>query len=219
MMRNRWGIEIKPGYYAWAAGPRGGTVEGVISKIERTGEFARAYGPRVIFASGQSVGIDDISQVLAPMRVTKGGIVKANPTPRLKRADQPSQRARVTERGTTTKRASKRLQKRRIATHYEKTPGVWANPLTRVKVKSPSKATKAPPTKRLIDRRKVTQKAPPGFYANPISKALYIVWHTARDGIKHQMLATFTKLAAAKEYAQAYANAHDVSVAIETKKL
>jgi hypothetical protein len=214
MMRNKAGVEVKRGYYVWASNGRS-KWEGVIDRIEKT-----ADGQRYVFlTSGHGFHIESVDQVLAPMRVTKGGIVKENPTPRLERHDQPSQRARVTARGSTTKKASERLKKRRIATHYEKTPGVWANPLTRVKVKSPSKATKAPPSQRLIERRKTTQKAPAGFYANPIGKALYIVWHTARDGIKHQMLATFPKLAAAKEYAQAYANAHGVSVAIETKKL
>lgn len=44
---------------------------------------------------------------------------------------------------------------------------VTQNPLTRVKVKSPSQRTKAAPDARLLKRRKTTQKAPPGFYANP----------------------------------------------------
>ena len=46
-----------------------------------------------------------------------------------------------------------------------------ANPLTRVKVKSPSMATGAPPSKRLTKRRKATAKAPTGYYANPMSEA------------------------------------------------
>jgi hypothetical protein len=41
------------------------------------------------------------------------------------------------------------------------------NPLTRVRVKSPSMATGAPPSKRLTKRRKATNKAPAGYYANP----------------------------------------------------
>ncbi len=45
-----------------------------------------------------------------------------------------------------------------------------ANPLTRVKVKSPSMATGAPPSKRLTKRRKATAKAPQGYYANPSPK-------------------------------------------------
>lgn len=42
------------------------------------------------------------------------------------------------------------------------------NPLSRVKVGSPSQRTGEAPTKRLTKRRKATQKAPPGYYANPL---------------------------------------------------
>lgn len=54
----------------------------------------------------------------------------ANPTPRLDRADQPSQRPHVDPKtGRETKRATKRLQQRRALTHYQRAPGVWANPV------------------------------------------------------------------------------------------
>jgi hypothetical protein len=41
------------------------------------------------------------------------------------------------------------------------------NPLVRVKLRSPSIRTKKSPSKRLLDRRKRTMKAPPGYWANP----------------------------------------------------
>lgn len=41
------------------------------------------------------------------------------------------------------------------------------NPLTRVKVSSPSMATGKAPTKRLVKRLKKTERAPKGVYANP----------------------------------------------------
>lgn len=41
------------------------------------------------------------------------------------------------------------------------------NPLTRVKVNSPSMLTKKAPTTRLVKRRKKTERAPKGVYANP----------------------------------------------------
>lgn len=47
------------------------------------------------------------------------------------------------------------------------------NPLTRVKVNSPSMATGQPPSKRLIARRKKTAKAPPGIYANPKARTTF----------------------------------------------
>ncbi|TXH49686.1 MAG: hypothetical protein E6Q97_22245 [Desulfurellales bacterium] len=42
------------------------------------------------------------------------------------------------------------------------------NPLTRVKVNSPSMLTKKAPSKRLVARRKKTERAPKGVYANPV---------------------------------------------------
>lgn len=41
------------------------------------------------------------------------------------------------------------------------------NPLSRVKLNSPSMATGEAPSKRLKKRRKATQNAPEGYYANP----------------------------------------------------
>lgn len=46
------------------------------------------------------------------------------------------------------------------------------NPLTRVKVKSPSYRTGKAPSKRLVQRRKSTKDAPAGYYANPAGKAV-----------------------------------------------
>lgn len=55
----------------------------------------------------------------------------ANPTPRLERADQPSQREHFNAKtGKMTTRPTKRLKERRALTHYADTPGVWANPST-----------------------------------------------------------------------------------------
>lgn len=94
----------------------------------------------------------------------KGQTVTArNPTPRIKKsqlAKKPSQ--------LTGEAPSPRLVKRRKKTAAQSMPGVWANPLTRVKVKgAPQRGGEM--TDRLKARRKTTQKAPPGFYANPAS--------------------------------------------------
>lgn len=58
------------------------------------------------------------------------------------------------------------------------------NPLTRVKVKSPSMATGAPPSKRLTKRRKATAKAAPGYYANPLTDEDATFVREARARIK-----------------------------------
>ena len=103
-----------------------------------------------------------------------------------------------------------------MKTHYAKTPGVWANPLVRVKVKSPAQRGKGDPSPRLVARRKTTQKAPEGFYANPLPK------HYGSASAKEWVLieiqkpsdkrfkrhATFEHAAEARVYARALHNAH-----------
>lgn len=74
-MRNRFGIEVKKGYHVFARTARGDAIEGRAVKVAR--EAGR--GVVVTLDSGITVGIDDVSQVLPPMRVTRGGVVKANP--------------------------------------------------------------------------------------------------------------------------------------------
>lgn len=96
-----------------------------------------------------------------------------------------------------------------------------ANPLTRVKVKSPSMATGAPPSKRLTKRRKATAKAPQGYYANPV-KFQHSVHAAdrmdnvvqARHGRAWSDVARFVDFNTAKQYAQAYADAHNVQVKV-----
>lgn len=318
-MRNRWGVEIKRGYYAWASGARGDKVEGTIVAIDRTSDFARAYGPRVTFDSGVSVGIDDISQVLPPMRMTRGGVIKANPADihididshntkgrnvrasnpvtearelwlyarnlfaivnaardayqrgasaaawrsialRAARSysaefgdgasawrriftdddlsvvatmlrddmqneaeddaqyasnplartypDAPSQREHIGRGGKPTKRPSARLVERRLKTAAMPMPGVWANPLVRVKVGSKSMASKSPPDSRLRARRRLTDKAPPGFYANPLPAFPYRVESRAPGATGWLPRGSFRTANDAKQFARSYANEH-----------
>lgn len=97
------------------------------------------------------------------------------------------------------------------------------NPLTRVKVSSPSMATGKAPTSRLVKRRKKTERAPKGVYANPgkvrtkydamAADQMRIMVYEKRGG-KFNHIANFDVLSKAKEYAQAYADAHNVSVEI-----
>lgn len=78
-MRNRWGVEIKKGHWVSGRTSRGDAVQGRVAKIERTGDYARAYGPRVILDTGESLGVDDIAQTLGPMTVEDDGTVRQNP--------------------------------------------------------------------------------------------------------------------------------------------
>jgi hypothetical protein len=110
----------------------------------------------------------------------------ANPTPRLSRADQDSQREHFNPKtGRMTKRATPRLKERRALTHYADTPGVWANP--------------APPMKY-------------GFDPYDADRGTYTVYDKRKG--KFYETAQFKDFAKAKEYAQAYANAHNCQVKI-----
>lgn len=224
MMRNRWGIELKKGYHAWSTwGNRRTPIDGPIVEIDRSSDFARAYGPQVTLKSGYHhyvVGADDISQVLPPMKIGRGGVVKANPLTRTT-IDAPSQRERVTERGTTTKRPSARLIERRIKTASTSRKGIYANPLVRVKVNSPSMATNEAPDDRLLNRRRRTAKAPAGFYANPVrpsAKRYYVTVKKPRSS-RFEPVAEFKLWEFAVVYGRALRNAHPSwTVKVEERK-
>jgi len=96
------------------------------------------------------------------------------------------------------------------------------NPLTRVKVKSPSQRSGAAPSKRLVARRKATAKAAPGYYANPKRRpapAGFCVHHATPTGHAGKAIATFRAKGDAIEYAKAYAKGHRVPVVIVGKGL
>lgn len=121
MMRNRWGVEVKKGQYAWAHAPRGGMIEGRIRKIEGRGSDAF-----VTFESGQTASLDDVVQVLGEMKRGPGGVVKQNPLLRVK-VGSPSQRPHRTDDGGESNAPTGRLKARRRKT--VKAPrGVYANP-------------------------------------------------------------------------------------------
>lgn len=84
------------------------------------------------------------------------------------------------------------------------------NPLTRVKVGSPSMSTGEAPTKRLRKRRTKTARAPAGLYANPAhDKAQllqYFVQWENRD--EWRTIAAFVIGADAKQYAKAWHALH-----------
>lgn len=299
-MRNRWGVEIKRGYFAWARTGRNGEREesGRVVKLDSRSDFARAYGAQITLQNDAgrefTVNSDAITQVLPPMRRTRGGVVKANPIAearelflyaindaktyrlvkeiaaggamtwnaianqaarnyaadhanlrdwnkifsvsdrevvasmlrehyaetgvvKMKRnplsrvaIDSPSQRERTTATGKRTKRPSARLIERRVKTASTSRKGIYANPLTRVKVNSPSMATDEAPDARLLDRRKRTAKAPAGFYANPLkpSRERYHVSVMKPRDKSFQSVARFKLWEFAAAYGRALRNAH-----------
>jgi hypothetical protein len=65
-MRNRWGIDIRTGLTVVANAARGGTVRGTVTKIDRSSDFAKAYGAQVHLDTGSTVGADDVKTVEKP---------------------------------------------------------------------------------------------------------------------------------------------------------
>lgn len=56
---NRWGARLEVGAPVTVVHPRGGETRSTIARIETSGEYARAYGPRVVLATGGSASVDD----------------------------------------------------------------------------------------------------------------------------------------------------------------
>lgn len=108
----------------------------------------------------------------------------ANPTPRLGRADQPSQREHFNAKtGKMTTRPTKRLKERRALTHYADTPGVWANP------------SAAP-------------FAPPPHYGDATAREWFLIETKGPKDKRFYRHATFARSEEAKMYARALHNAH-----------
>lgn len=248
MMRNRWGVEVRRGHWVHANGPRGGAIEGRVIAIDRSSDMARAYGPRVTLEGGQTIGIDDVSQSLGPMTVARDGTVKQNPEGNaigmrtdpsgrtLYASDLPGHGGKdwgYTDRSEKALPLSPYWQ-RRFAANC-RAVGVQCrfisvNPLTRVKVGSPSQrahrmregGTSTAPTKRLRARRSKTAKTKVrGVYANPADKVskLYVVHRADANGRPAYYMAAFRKKSEAIAAAKAYANGSNTPYVIETRIL
>ncbi len=221
-MRNRWGVEIKAGYWAEASYGRNGDekIAGFIVRTDQRSSFARAYGPQTTIDVGGHeyvVGSDSIRSAHPLPENIKRARRGKNPLSRTSvAADSQRERVSVSAKGraTKTKSPSRRLMARRRAT--EKAPaGFYANPLTRVKINSPSMATGEAPDVRLIKRRKKTAKGPVGVWANPINhygdpdqKFWFVVLAQRPRENRFRRVATFAMKGEAIIYARAYHNAH-----------
>jgi len=87
--------------------------------------------------------------------------------------------------------------------------------LTRVKLKSPSMRDGEPVEKgsRLYERRRTTAKAPPGFYANPLTEIRAYV--AKPDGTpSKRRIGTFDNLKKAKAFATKFANENGAAVVL-----
>lgn len=222
-MRNRWGIEIKKGYFVQGRGPRGGEFSGVVAAVDSSSAYAKGYGPQLTLDNGSAVSADDVSQTLGKMTVSRGGVVKQNPLTRIKRSEIKSKPSQAT--GLPP---DERLVKRRKRTANMVVPGIFANPLTRVVSRtSDSQRSHIGPngkktkhaTRRLIKRRDYTEAAPEGFYANPAPRQMYVLHRVDANGKPVYHVAIFNKKSDAVEFATVYAKQYGVTLGIETKKL
>jgi hypothetical protein len=191
--RNAHGVELKPGNWFMGAdeyGHKEGIIDRVVNiKGEPTVVYATAQGERPVL----TILADNVFSTLGPMIIEGDGTVKQNPAPRslvnrwgtrlrvgqlvsVQAARGGRYEARIA--GFATTGDFVRAYGRQVVSDTGGTFGVddvhsvieeapRKNPLTRVKVKSPAQRGGAAPDARLTKRRKVTQKAPPGFYANP----------------------------------------------------
>ena len=156
---------------------------------------------------------------------------KANPD----KANKEMQQYTVFHRGTsniagTVRETSPKAAKEKIANRLglptltylvaRKTNPDKAKP--RAYVKRASQATGAPPSKRLVTRRKKALTAPAGYFPNPKAAAAtqYTVFRAEVRGNQRTAtrLADFDSLKTAKEYANAYANKYNVSTLITPRK-
>jgi hypothetical protein len=99
--------------------------------------------------------------------------------------------------------------------------GVKSNPdkaKPRAYVKRVSQATGAPPTKRLMTRRKMALKAPAGYFPNP-GTGMMTGYQVICMHPKKHVVGIFKTMAEAKQIATAMANAKGVAYGVKTVKV
>jgi hypothetical protein len=199
---------LKPGDWIHAESPGGGIVQGRVSRLALDSPV-----PHVVLPDGTKVPLSWIQQRLGPMSRDGDGTIRQNPNPKGRTM------ATAKKKPTAKQLAARKLfAARSRAGTLGKTRK--ANPLTRVKVKSPSMATKKAPTKRLTARRKATAKAPRGYYANPAGHRApsgFAVHKATASNTAGALLATFPNKPAAVQYGKAYADMKRCAVVIVGK--
>jgi len=119
-----------------------------------------------------------------------------------------AERARAGTLGKTAKR--KAVVKRK--TNPDK-----AKP--RAYVKRASQATGAPPSKRLVTRRKKALTAPAGYFPNPKAAAMMTGYQVICMHPKKHVVGVFKTMAEAKQIATAMANAKGVAYGVKAVKV
>jgi hypothetical protein len=89
----------------------------------------------------------------------------------------------------------------------------------RAYVKRASQATGAPPSKRLMTRRKKALTAPAGYFPNPKVSGMVTAYQVICMHPKKHVVGIFKTMAEAKQIATAMANAKGVAYAVKTVKV
>jgi hypothetical protein len=89
----------------------------------------------------------------------------------------------------------------------------------RAYVKRVSQATGAPPSKRLMTRRKKALTAPAGYFPNPKASGMVTAYQVICMHPKKHVVGIFKTMAEAKQIATALANANGVAYAVKTVKV
>jgi hypothetical protein len=89
----------------------------------------------------------------------------------------------------------------------------------RAYVKRMSQATGAPPSKRLVTRRKKALTAPAGYFPNPKTAAMMTAYQVICMHPKKHVVGIFKTMAEAKQIATAMANAKGVAYGVKTVKV
>lgn len=104
-----------------------------------------------------------------------------------------------------------------LASRNRKTNPDKAKP--RAYVRRASQATGAPPSKRLVTRRKLALKAPAGYFPNPKMSGMVTGYQVICMHPKKHVVGVFKTMAEAKMIATAMANAKGVAYAVKTVKV
>jgi len=209
--RNAHGVELKPGNWFMGAdeyGHKEGIIDRVVKSglvVELNGGVSVVYRSAPGEHAVQSILADNVMQTLGPMIIERDGTVKQNPIKHDANfwreecnyiAAVTDKKGRVPAMNNSTAVFRRYCEMQRntaeregffdTATYIQECiddlPATRErNPLTRVKVKSPAQRGGAAPDARLTKRRKVTQKAPPGFYANPTPRLQSPTQKSQRD--------------------------------------
>ena len=133
------------------------------------------------------------------------------------RASNPTKRSFSTAQLAAQKLFAERARSGTLKKGKRKTNPDKAKP--RAYVKRASQATGAPPSKRLVTRRKKALTAPAGYFPNPKTGAMMTGYQVICMHPKKHVVGVFKTMVQAKQIATAMANANNVPYAVKAVKV